>query len=103
MQLHRKKRIEIVVEAAVTPALIEALRNLGVSGYTIFPALAGSGHHGRWSENAMTAAMQMQAVMIIASPDLTDSLIDSLRPLLSTYKAILMVSDVEVIRGDHFA
>lgn len=103
MHLHRKKRIEIVAEAAITPLLIEALQSLGASGYTIYPALAGSGHQGVWSESAMSAAMQMQSVMVIASPELADTIVEQLQELLNQYKAILMVSDVEVVRGDHFA
>jgi PII-like signaling protein len=103
MQLHRKKRIEIIAEAAIVPTLIETLRAQGASGYTVIPAILGSGHAGAWSESAMNTAMQMQLVLVIASPGLADSLVEQLRPLVAEYKAILMISEVEVIRGDHFA
>lgn len=103
MQLHRKKRIEIIAEAAIVPLLVEALHGAGASGYTILPALSGGGHHGAWSESAMSSAMQMQMILVIASPDLAAGIAARLQPLILQYKAILAVSDVEVIRGDHFA
>lgn len=103
MQLHRKKRIEIIAEAAIVPMLVEALQAEGASGYTILPAIAGSGHGGQWSDSAMNAAMQMELILVIASPGLADAIVEHLQPMIAEYKAILMVSDVEVIRGDHFA
>lgn len=103
MQLHRKKRIEIIAEAAIVPALVAALRDAGASGHTVLPALSGGGHTGSWSESAMSAAMQMQMILVIASPGLADAMVERLSPLVVQYKAILAVSDVEVIRGDHFA
>lgn len=103
MQLHRKKRIEIIAEAAIVPMLIEALRAQGAPGHTILPAISGSGHGGPWSESAMNAAMQMELVLVIASPGLADAIVEHLQPMIAEYKAILMVSEVEVIRGGHFA
>ncbi len=103
MQLHRKKRIEIVAEAAIVPMLIQGLGDAGASGYTVLPALSGGGHAGIWSENAMSAALQMRMILVIASPELADAVVARLQPLILQYQAILSVSDVEVMRGDHFA
>lgn len=103
MELHRKKRIEIIAEAAIVPALLEALREAGASGHTILPALSGDGHHGAWADSAMSAALQMQMILVIASPERAAAIADRLRPLILQYKAVLALSDVEVMRGDHFA
>jgi hypothetical protein len=103
MQLHRKKRIEIIAEAAIVPALVQALHEAGASGHTILPALSGGGHHGAWADSAMSAALQMQMILVIASPALADIITTRLQPLILQYKAVLALSDVEVIRGDHFA
>lgn len=103
MQLHRKKRVEIIAEAAIVPTLVAMLQAAGASGYTVLPALSGGGHAGTWSDSAMSAAMQMQVILVIASPGLADAIVERLAPMVAQYKAILMVSDTEVIRGDHFA
>lgn len=103
MQLHRKKRIEIIAEAAIVPTLVQALHESGASGHTILPALAGGGHNGDWTDSAMSTALQMQMILVIASPEMAQAIAARLQPLIVQYKAILALSDVEVIRGDYFA
>ena len=46
VQLYRKKKIEIVVEAARARAVIEMIEDAGAKGYTVVPQVSGKGNRG---------------------------------------------------------
>ena len=49
METHIKIRMDILIEAPLRKRLSALLDQHDVSGYTIFPALGGSGTDGNWS------------------------------------------------------
>jgi PII-like signaling protein len=103
MEMHAKKRVEIVVEAPLLNRLLGILDEAGVSGYTVLPALAGRGHHGSWSrEGQATDAGRMVVVVLIVSPDAVPGLMTAIHSLIARQIAIVSVSDVQVIRGERF-
>ena len=103
MEMHAKKRIEIVVEAPLLSRLLALMDDNNVSGYTVLPALAGRGHHGSWSrEGLATDAGRMVVVVAIVDADAVSNLLDAVYPLISRHIAIVTVSDVQVIRGERF-
>jgi PII-like signaling protein len=103
MQMHAKKKVEIVVEAPLLNRLLGILDEADVSGYTVLPAVAGRGHHGSWSrEGLATDAGRMVMVMLIVSPEAISRLMEAIYPLISRQIAIVTVSDVQVIRGERF-
>ncbi len=103
MEMHAKKRVEIVVEAPLLNRLLGILDDANVSGYTVLPAIAGRGHHGSWSrEGLATDAGRMVVVVLIVSPDAAPGLMTAIRPLITRQIAIVSVSDVQVIRGERF-
>jgi PII-like signaling protein len=103
MQMHRKKRLEIVIEAPLVDRLVALLDKAGVTGYTVTPALAGRGREGKWRrEGQVTATGQMHVVMSIIDPGRVDDVVAQVYPLISRQIGILAVSDVDVIRKEHF-
>ena len=103
MPLHPKKRIDIVAEAPVLKRLEALLEEAGVSGYTVLPALAGRGHHGDWNREGLAGdAGRMVAVFCIVDAARLEAILDKLQTVIARQMAIVAVSDVEVIRGDHF-
>jgi nitrogen regulatory protein PII len=103
MQWHAKKRIEIIVEAVVVARLTELLDRLEVSGYTIVPAVAGRGHGGTWSSDGQaTVAGGMVAVTVITSAERLDAVVEPVFALVKRQMGILTVSDVAVLRAEHF-
>lgn len=103
MHTHAKKRIDIVAEAPVLKRLEALLDEAGVSGYTVLPALAGRGRHGDWSREGLAGdAGRMLLVFCIVDPPKVDPILERLEAVIRRQIAIVAVSDVEVIRSDHF-
>ena len=103
MQTHRKKRIEIIIEAPLQKRLTELLENSEVSGFTILPAIAGRGEEGSWQRAGQVSdAGRMVIVICVVDPGRADEVVESIYALLSRQIGIVTISDVEVIRTDKF-
>lgn len=103
MELHGKKRLEIIIEAPVLKRLIRALEQSGAQGYTVVPALAGSGREGGWSrEGEITEVGRQVMVISIVDAARAPELVDAIHALLARHVGILSVSDVSVVRREHF-
>jgi PII-like signaling protein len=100
---HRKKRIEVIVEAPVLSRMLDGLDRLSVTGYTVLPALAGRGRTGNWRrDDAVNPAGQMVCVVCITDQQKVAGILDAVHSLLSRQIGIVSVCDVEVIRQEHF-
>lgn len=104
MEMHPKKRVEVIVEAPVLSRVIRFLDARGVKGYTILPAIAGRGASGRvWSrEGQVGEAGRMVAIVAIMDESRLEPLFDDLFKLVSRQIGILTVSDCAVVRGEAF-
>lgn len=100
---HPKKRLEIFIEAPVVERLTDLLAREGVTGYTVFEAVAGAGSNGPWSlEGTVSAADRMLAVVCITDAARVPSLLESVYALVSRQIGIVAVSDVTVVRAERF-
>lgn len=100
---HKKKRIEVIVEAPVLSRLLDDLDRLSVTGYTVLPALAGRGRTGSWRrDDAVNPAGQMVCVVCITDQQKVEGVLGAVHGLLARQIGIVSVSDVEVIRQEHF-
>lgn len=103
MQTHPKKRIEIVVEYPALRRLLDRLDRSQVTGYTVIPALAGRGHDGPWSSEGLAGdAGRMMMVICVTDPARLDSVLEEVYAVVARHIGIVTVSDVQVIRSDHF-
>lgn len=103
MDLHPKKRIEIVLEAPALHRLTAALDQAGVTGYTITPVLAGRGEGGSWSREGLVGnAGQMVMVLCITDPAKADAVLERVMALLARQIGIVSVGDVMVVRPERF-
>ncbi len=101
--MHPKKRIEIIVEAPALHRLTDRLDKAGVTGYTIIPALAGRGRGGSWSGEGLAGdAGRLVMVISIVDAARADAVVEGVYGVLARQVGILTVSDVQVIRADHF-
>lgn len=100
---HRKRRIEVIVEAPILSRLLDDLDRLAVTGYTVLPALAGRGRTGSWRrDDSVNPAGQMVCVICITDQQKIDDILDAVHDLLARQIGIVSISDVEVIRHEHF-
>ena len=103
MQMHSKKRIDIVVEQPVLERVLRVLDERNVSGYTVIPASAGRGHEGSWNAGGLVGSAGTAVVIFcIVDAGAVDGVLTPLFELVSRQIGIVTVSDVQVIRPEHF-
>lgn len=103
MQTFPKKRIDIMVEAPLMQRVLGLLDQLGVSGYTVLPVLAGRGKDGAWHRDGVVGrAGALVMIFCILDESRVDDVLEPLFKLVSRQIGIVTVSDVQVIRHQNF-
>lgn len=103
MKMYPKKRIEIMVEAPLVARVLGLLDERNVSGYTVLPAIAGRGREGSWHRDGLVGqAGAVVQIFCIVDESRVDEILEPLFKLVSRQIGIVSVSDVQVIRPDHF-
>ena len=103
MQTFTKKRIAIVIEQPALNRVLEKLDQLAVTGYTVYPVIAGRGREGSWRADGMVSdAGRMVSVVCVCDPAKVDTIVEPIFKIVSRQVGINTISDCEVIRPDHF-
>lgn len=102
MQTHPKKKLELIVEKPITHRLLEILDNLGVTGYTVLPAIAGRGQDGAWEEGQITTVSHMVQIICVVDEAKLEEVLSACFEALKPQIGIVYVSDVSVVRDEHF-
>ena len=102
MRTHPKKKVEIIVERPLLPAVLGLVDSLGATGYTVFPTQSGRGQSGAWKLGDISGASDRVMVLVITGEEVADRIITRAYELLESYTAIVLLSDVAVVRRDHF-
>jgi nitrogen regulatory protein PII len=92
--LNTMKRLEIVLECAQLPP-VRRLLDQHATGYTVVHDVTGFGHHG-------LREREMILLVTVVTREHFDPIVDALIPLLGQRSGVVMISDVEVLRGEHF-
>lgn len=100
--LHWKKKIEIVVESARARAIVELVERCGAKGYTVVPHVSGKGHRGKRGEGHLSGVFENVLIVVVAAQPVAERIVAGSRELLEDYAGIVLVSDVQVIRDEHF-
>jgi hypothetical protein len=65
--------------------------------------VAGSGQHGAWDEaGQVTRAEGMAMVVCIVDPMQADAVVEAVYEYITRRKAVMSISDVQVLRGERF-
>lgn len=102
LNTHKKRRIQIIVERPMMKHVLELVDRSGATGYTVFPTIAGRGQGGAWEEGDVSSALDRVMVFVVAAHDVADKIMTEAAELLGPYQAIILASDVDVLRGDRF-
>lgn len=97
-----RKRIEILVDTPLVPRLIKHARDVDISGWSLIHIDSGGGRDGAWRHDDVTEAAAKTIILIIASEAKATALVNALAPLLDSYRLLLTVGDIQVVRGDRF-
>ena len=103
MEMHKAKRVEIIIEAMMERRLTDALVGVGVTGYTVLPVSGGSGRSGQWTrEGQVGRASGMVAVICLVRPERLDSLLDAAFSVVSRHIGVINITDALVLRAERF-
>jgi nitrogen regulatory protein PII len=103
MQTYPKKRIAIVIEQMALNRVLDALDRLNVSGYTVYPVIAGRGRHGSWRADGLVSdAERMASVVCVCDESKVQSIVEPIYKIVARQVGIITIQDCEVIRADHF-
>jgi PII-like signaling protein len=101
--MYAKKRVDIFVEAPVLSEVLEALDGAAVQGYTVVEATAGKGHTGRWHlDDSFNSATNMLVVVCVLDAAKVDDVVSAVFEIVRRQIGVLTVSDVMVVRPEHF-
>jgi len=102
MQLTRRKKLEIIVEAPVLRRVEAFLAEAGVRGWTVLPSLAGAGDSGEWRSGDFTPGQEKRLILALVSGEVAEKVLERLADFFVDYPGVVAVSDVEVLRGEKF-
>jgi PII-like signaling protein len=102
IQTVTRKRIEILVDTPLVSRIVAHVKAVDISGWSIIHVDSGGGRNGQWQQDDITGATAKTIVLIVASEDKTNALVDVLAPLLDSYRLLLTVGEVQVVRGERF-
>jgi hypothetical protein len=100
-ELTLRKRLEIIADLELADWLADEAEAVGITHFTIIPTLGGKGLHGRWRNDGVGS--QGKCLFIsVTSKARADALINSIGSMLSDYRIVMDIADVEVLRGERF-
>jgi nitrogen regulatory protein PII len=103
MQMHKAKRVEIIIEAVMERRLTDALVGVGVTGFTVLPVSGGSGRSGQWSrEGQVSRASGMVAVICLIRPERLDGLLEAVFAVVERHIGVVNITDTLVLRAERF-
>lgn len=102
IQMTKRVRIEVLVDAPIAPKLAQIAEEVGITGHTLLRTTSGRGHHGSWSEDLLSGATAKYIFLAIANVDRCDRFIESIVPLLESHGLVILRSEVEVVRPERF-
>lgn len=103
MHTFAKKQIQIICERPILKRVQRHLVANGVTGFTVFPALSGSGSEGEWDREGMIGdAGQMVKVLVVLDAEELDHVLTDIFDVVSPQMGVITISDVSVVRPDRF-
>jgi len=97
-----RKRIEILVDTPLLPRIVDLIRSVDISGWSVLHVDSGGGRDGSWQHDDVTGAAAKSILLAVANETKAKALTDAIEPILESHGLLLLVGNVEVIRGDKF-
>ena len=102
MQMHRKKKIEMIVDTACLSQLLKMCERVGAKGYTVIPNVSGKGNRGVRGVGDLFDIFRNVLIVVITSEEVAARIVEESQALLQHYAGIIYTSDIEVVRDEHF-
>ncbi|GFZ98444.1 P-II family nitrogen regulator [Elstera cyanobacteriorum] len=101
MQTFPRKKIELIVESAYLSPMLAMIDATGATGYTVIRDLIGRGRHGERGREALGENSNV-LIIVICTPVIADRILEGSQRILGDGFGIVTVSDVQVLRAEHF-
>ena len=93
--MKQMKKVEIVIERAFLPTLLEKLKELNIGGYTVLDVAQGNGgKSGNVKDYGVTDINRNSYIFTVCSIDEHDHIITAISPFIEKTGGILICSDV---------
>ncbi|MCP5395140.1 MAG: hypothetical protein H6918_00120 [Sphingomonadaceae bacterium] len=102
IEMTRRIRLEVLVDAPLAPRLSELADQSGFTGYTLYRTTSGKGRSGEWSEDLISGATAKYIFLAVANSERADRFLESIAPLLESYGLVVLRSEVDVVRPERF-
>lgn len=102
MHLHPKKKVEIVTDARVRDQLANLILDCGAKGYTVQSGVGGRGSRGVRDSTDIFGVFDNVHFTVVASEPVAQRIVERVMQLLEDRPRMVLVSDVAVVRDDHF-
>ena len=102
LKTHKKKRIEFIVEAALAPEVEKLLKALKVKCLVSSALESGQLASGPLLGGQISVAFAHLQFVTVVGEALAEEVLAKAHALLADYTAAILISDVEVLRDDHF-
>ena len=100
-ELANRKRMEIIADIELSDWLADEADRAGITHFTIVPTLGGKGLHGRWRNDGIGGGGKCLFISV-TSAERANALIESIGPMLTDYRIVMDISDVQVLRAERF-
>ncbi len=102
MDHHRRRRLEVVVEQALADLVLQAVEAAGARCWFVAPTLGGRADSGAWRTGLPAAGLGGVTIVAVGEAAMIDPLAEQLLEQLRDNAAVVLLSDVEVLRPTHF-
>lgn len=102
MQTFRKRRLELVVEQALAETALATIEAAGARYWVMAPTLGGQAGSGAWRPGLPAAGLGGVSLVTVGEAAMIEALAERLLERLRDNAAVLLLSDVEVLRPAHF-
>lgn len=102
MPMVTRKKLEIFVEAHALARVEAMLKDFGVKGWSVFDGVEGAGEGGPWRQSHVESGGDMRMILAITSEASATKALDWLGRYFATYRGVVAISDVEVLRPERF-
>jgi len=92
------KRIELVVEAIEKEQVIDCLKSINISSFTIYHHVGGAGERGVRDEGVFGEKFENITFVIACAEIQLQAVIEVLRPILKMYGGMCLVSDAQWVK-----
>jgi hypothetical protein len=89
------KRVEIIVDSPELPALLAALRQGGVRGYTIISPVTGLGTRGERRNDEPGGGSGSACILIALPSEEAAAVVEVVRPVIKKRGGVCLVSDAQ--------